>query len=60
MKTCTDCRFASVKGAKFECRRFAPSPLIPQDSEDSKPKAVWPVVKADNWCGQWALGEPRP
>jgi hypothetical protein len=57
---CSNCRFAQVKGQKFECRIYPPTPQIAPEADDPKPKAIWPLVKGGDWCGRWAVGTPRP
>jgi hypothetical protein len=56
--TCDTCRFYDGSpGAKLApCRRNAPrSHLVSADGdpEDTRVRGVWPIVSAEDWCGQF-------
>lgn len=51
--SCSNCRYARPKGQKYTCNKFAPRPQIAEENVDAKPKAVWPIVRADDWCAEW-------
>lgn len=58
MPTCHTCKFYEILTG--ECRRNAPQSvtLILVDAGDTvNTRAVWPSVKRDDWCGEWA-GKP--
>lgn len=35
----------------YECRRFPPT--IVAVSDDGSAGQAWPIVHADDWCGEW-------
>lgn len=48
---CRECRFAKPVNNSFECRRNPPVFL------QSRPgSSLWPSVKANDWCGEFSLG----
>lgn len=59
-KCCKTCRFAQVKGQKFECHATPPPVTVVDDADPFKPKVLWPVTKPTDWCRSWAEGTPRP
>ena len=46
---CNTCRFFHAR--ESQCRRYAPQPTA-----DAK-NAHWPVVAANDWCGEYQPGE---
>lgn len=55
-QNCADCRyFDAVDTRDGYCRRNAPrSHLVAADSGDElRVRGVWPIVSAEDWCGQW-------
>ena len=57
-KTCAFCRFANeddwdVSAEVVHCRRHAP---VLADTTQQFPKATWPTVGWDDWCGDWEAG----
>lgn len=42
---------------RTECRCHPPQVI--QASGPEKLRSVWPVVKDEDWCGQWAEGKPH-
>ena len=51
IKTCSECKFfdSRGKGSGSICRRHAPSTVRYAHS----PYIEWPVVKDDDWCGEF-------
>lgn len=39
------------------CRRNAPVVFAEPNTHYTYRKAFWPVVKADDWCGEWISRE---
>ena len=62
---CDNCRYfetASKDGYEGFCRRYAPRPNVVQHrkSDDEDVDGIlttWPVVYADDWCGEHAAKE---
>lgn len=61
MNQCATCHFYDRRGARASdgnglarglCRRSAPH-LNPQNARTHSIEGVWPVVRDDDWCGQW-------
>jgi hypothetical protein len=55
-RSCADCRFFDASDTRDGyCRRNAPrSHLVAADAGDElRVRGVWPIVAADDWCGQW-------
>lgn len=62
---CADCQFfqpGADNPQVGECRRHAPSPvqfgqlnvqLLRHDIHENEADAVWPLVDASEWCGEW-------
>jgi hypothetical protein len=46
---CNTCRF--FQASQAQCRRYAPQPTA-----DAK-NAHWPVVSANDWCGEYQPSE---
>jgi len=44
---CQTCAF--FHGEKSQCRRYAPQPK----AEGGTQTAVWPIVVATDWCGEY-------
>jgi len=55
---CKVCRFfnASNDGSSGTCRRISPRACEPLEKNDTAYEPKWPVVSANDWCGE---GEPR-
>jgi len=59
---CRTCRFADIRDAMWRdplywhmntnCRRHAPQ-RTEQLEYQTLTQRVWPVVKANDWCGDW-------
>ena len=61
MNKCLDCQFYDRKSARStdgrstmwgQCRRHSPL-LNPQHDKGYLVEGVWPVVRDDDWCGEW-------
>ena len=53
MHACDNCRYYSVIGSgNGECHRHAPMCVSPA-AQNSIASALWPVVSADDFCGDW-------
>jgi hypothetical protein len=50
-EACATCRFANDGGFLRNCRRHAPTLDAPTG------RAVWPVVEASDWCGEYQRKE---
>lgn len=47
---CLECKFFAQIGPEVgNCRRYPPRPWPHGD----KVSALWPVVRCDQWCGEW-------
>lgn len=50
---CSECTFSDVQILSdrpvMGCRRFPPASVV----IDGKPQGVWPVVLAEEWCGEF-------
>ena len=64
MKKCQNCQFYDRKDGRStdgrttmwgQCRRHSPllSPHIPQSTKSYVVEGIWPVVRDDDWCGEW-------
>lgn len=58
--TCKICKYFKLLNTKTnegigECKRHAPSPyqLKLEDSDDDMVATVWPVLAAEEWCGEF-------
>jgi hypothetical protein len=51
-KCCKNCRFLERDDERRggECRRYAPRPIV---SEPGHGDALWPLVDAREWCGEF-------
>lgn len=55
---CASCRYAQAgvvharKGTTYWCRRYAPRPGV----EILARQWDWPIVKAEDWCGEFMPG----
>lgn len=58
-EACSNCRYyRTLNALEGECRHDAPKPgsvALPPGQLVQLPRlvAVWPVVKADSYCGRW-------
>ena len=43
-----------------QCRRHSPllSPQTPQSAKAYVVEGIWPVVRDDDWCGEWFAPAP--
>jgi hypothetical protein len=65
---CATCRYAikrtdrhTAPSTFFECRRFPPVPPADRSFDNfDVPFAAWPLVSADDWCGEWEQELPAP
>lgn len=63
VRTCEFCRFYDQSA----CKRYPPARVYipgvrPESGPDAPPVAdvtVWPVVRVDNWCGEFEAGTGR-
>ena len=69
MKKCQNCQFYDRKDGRStdgrstmwgQCRRHSPllSPHIPQSTKSYVVEGIWPVVRDDDWCGEWFAPAP--
>jgi hypothetical protein len=60
--TCENCLYSKVSNVrghdKLTCHRYAPSPLS-GGSGQGWADYEWPVVHAEEFCGEWALNAAR-
>jgi len=55
-RQCSTCDFSEPtptvagKSQVFRCRRYAPKT---GSGGETYPAAVFPIVRADDWCGEW-------
>lgn len=60
LQTCMFCRFAVPdEGGNFECRRYPPQlvatgPAVIAPGAKSSLAPVRPLMRPENWCGEWA------
>lgn len=67
MQKCVACQFYDRNDAQSEdkgvrwgkCRRTGPI-VHPLSAKAYMVEGVWPQVRDDDWCGEWALGNRRP
>ena len=67
MKKCVACQFydrndvdAQENGIRWgKCRRTGPI-VHPLSAKSYLVEGVWPNVRDDDWCGEWALASRRP
>jgi hypothetical protein len=66
VKKCQNCQFYDRKDARTtdgrttmwgQCRRHSPL-LNPQNAQTYKVEGIWPVVRDDDWCGEWFAPAP--
>ena len=69
MKKCQNCQFYDRKNGRStdgrttmwgQCRRHSPM-LSPQAAQSAKAyvvEGIWPVVRDDDWCGEWFAPAP--
>jgi hypothetical protein len=66
VKKCQGCQFYDRKEARStdgrttmwgQCRRHSPM-LNPQHDKGYLVEGVWPVVRDDDWCGEWFAPAP--
>jgi len=69
VKKCQNCQFYDRKDGRStdgrttmwgQCRRHSPllSPHSPQSSKSYVVEGIWPVVRDDDWCGEWFAPAP--
>jgi hypothetical protein len=69
VKKCQNCQFYDRKDGRStdgrstmwgQCRRHSPllSPHIPQSTKSYVVEGIWPVVRDDDWCGEWFAPAP--
>ena len=69
MKKCQNCQFYDRKDGRStdgrttmwgQCRRHSPllSPQPPQTTKTYVVEGIWPVVRDDDWCGEWFAPAP--
>ncbi len=46
-RSCTNCYFGMPIAISWTCHANAPRPTSTTD------RVLWPLVKADDWCGEW-------
>jgi hypothetical protein len=68
MQKCVTCNFYDRRNARGvdgrasragQCRRSAPM-LSPQTTKSYQIEGVWPMVRDDDWCGEWKILPRRP
>lgn len=68
MDKCLNCQFYDRKIARStdgrstmwgQCRRHSPL-LNPQTAKAYVVEGVWPMVRDDDWCGEWCAAAARP
>ncbi len=68
MNKCLDCQFYDRKNVRStdgratmwgQCRRHSPL-LNPQNAKTYQVDGVWPVVRDDDWCGEWIAPAAMP
>lgn len=43
----------------LECHRYPPKlVVVERQSDDWQPAVLFPQVASEDWCGEWAPGEP--
>ena len=52
-QSCLNCMY--LRGGF--CRRNAPVVFAEPSTHYTYSKAFWPVVKGDDWCGEWVSAE---
>lgn len=66
MKKCQNCQFYDRKDARTtdgrttmwgQCRRHSPL-LNPENTKTYMVEGIWPVVRDDDWCGEWFAPVP--
>jgi hypothetical protein len=69
VKKCQNCQFYDRKDGRTtdgrttmwgQCRRHSPllSPQPPQSAKTYVVEGIWPVVRDDDWCGEWFAPAP--
>jgi len=69
VKKCQNCQFYDRKDGRStdgrttmwgQCRRHSPllSPQTPQSTKAYVVEGIWPVVRDDDWCGEWFAPAP--
>jgi len=53
-RTCETCRYGDFGQSGYEgrCRRTPPIAALAYANTDPRPVAIWPTVKASDWCGE--------
>src|SRR3954453_10327559 len=68
MESCVKCHFYDRKNARAgdnrttlwgQCRRHSPQ-LNPLNTKSYAIEGVWPIVRDDDWCGEWRTEVQRP
>lgn len=67
MQKCVACQYydrnaadTEEKGVRWgQCRRTGPI-VHPLSAKTYMIEGVWPHVRDDDWCGEWAAGNRRP
>ena len=67
MEKCVGCQYydrdevhAQDKGVRWgKCRRTGPM-VHPVSAKSYMVEGVWPSVRDDDWCGEWAASKRRP
>jgi hypothetical protein len=66
VKKCQNCQFYDRKESRVtdgrttmwgQCRRHSPL-LNPQNIKTYVVEGIWPVVRDDDWCGEWFAPAP--
>lgn len=56
---CSTCRHFTIQhGAYGECRRMPPTARIDPRAFNFESRAWWPIVRNDEWCGEYAERVP--
>lgn len=67
MEKCVSCQFYDRKNSRptdgratmwGQCRRAAPH-LNPMNVRPYVVEGIWPLVRDDDWCGEWKLLPPE-
>ena len=62
VEKCLNCQFYDRRNARptdgkaimwGQCRRHSPQHLNPATAKSYHVEGVWPLVRDDDWCGEW-------
>jgi chlorite dismutase len=57
-ESCENCLFSTYSGIGYlACRRYPPQPVTAKEYLPDRYIIVWPLVKREDWCGEFKKSE---